>query len=625
MSLIRNRYPGYCQHCNSRVVENAGWCIKEGGRWLCYCEAHVPGQKPEYVRALDKQGRCITPYEPNHLDLFRAFPGASFRQANHSENMLGKPYWQVSLAESDRHRVLEIANKLGLEVAPELRAVRTSSRAEAGKAKGLFPFQVYGVDWLSKSNGESRLLGDDMGLGKTIQVLMALEEHSLAVVPACVKYNWAAEARKWRPDLKVFVVKEKRQWRLPAKGELIICNYEQLPDWLKPVKTHKKAKSWEVEVHVPTQGMRETAQKMTFVIDEAQYAQNWKTERAQKVKGLAMISHNVWGLTGTPLTNRPQQLYGVLESLGMAHKVFGGWTRFVDVMNGSKGRWGGWNWGTPKPIVPELLRRVMLRRTQEQVLPDLPKLFYQTITCELPDDLRADCDDLWDRYGDYFVENIGNERTRDNPLPPFEEFSSIRRRLAESRIPVILELAAQHEEDDIPLIVFSTHIAPLKALAERDGWECIIGSTPPERRTELVKQFQDGKLKGLACSIKAAGVGLTLTRSYKAIFVDLDWVPGNNAQAERRIARIGQTALKCIIVRLVSDHVLDQHVLDLIAWKIDIIVAAIEREIETKPPVQATTKGETEAEYKARMASLQDEVTVEWKWGGIPSDPDIPF
>lgn len=686
--MIRNKYAGTCRHCQSRIGAGLGWCEKDGGQWFCYCEDHAPGKKPSYVRKLDAQGRAITPYEPQHLDLFRAFPGSNWVSAEKSP--LNYPYWQVSLSPADRYRVLEIADRLGLEVDPSLRKIELTDQAARSKELGLFPFQVIGVDWLAK--GEERLLGDDMGLGKTIQSLMALGDYSMAVVPKVVKFNWVAEANKWRPDLSVFLVENPRQWRLPQAGELVICNYEQLPSWLVPghilkatslslyfkpehryqfgelisdgnvialkefaktnfpkqypcpdyfycdegnvyayisgtneKATHIGLKPWELQVHVPNKGLRDTASKMTLIVDEAQKVQNWKTARSQKVKGLSVLSLKKWFLSGTPLTNRPPQLYGVLDVMGVSYKVFGGWRRYVEVMGGSKGRHGGVSWGDPKPIVPELLRRVMLRRTKEEVLPDLPRKFYQKITVELPSHLKEQCDNLWEQYEDYFSANIGNESTRSQPLPPFEEFSALRRQLAEARIPAILELAEQHEDSEIPLVVFSAHVAPVKALAERDGWRCITGSTPANERQEIVNAFQAGLLKGVALTIGAGGVGLTLTRGSKVIFVDRSWVPSDNDQAADRVCRIGQEADRVMIVHLVSDHVLDQHVEELITWKMGIIHAAVEKKIEVSVPVVSSRREETDEEYSRRIARMKQPAAVTAGWSPVSRDSGVPF
>src|SRR5262245_21495662 len=166
----------------------------------------------------------------------------------------------------------------------------------------------------------------------------------------------------------------------------------------------------------------------------------------------------------------------------------------------------------------------MLRRRREEALPQLPAKQYRTVVVGLDRLLGRDLDRLWEEWGRWFV-------ARDE-LPPFEHFSEVRERLARSRIPAMLELVQEYEEQDVPLVVFSAHRAPVEALRGREGWAVITGETPPAERQAAVEAFQAGRLKGMGLTIQAGGTGLTLTHAWAALLVDLDWAPANNAQAE---------------------------------------------------------------------------------------------
>lgn len=652
---MKNRYAGKCQVCSKRVKEGEGIVVNDGpgGKWQTYCPVHSPVQKKAEVRRLTEDGYIEMPFERDALPLLRSIPGAWF------DRNRSPVAWKVSLREGDRQRLLEVADQLKLDVPDSLRTVEVSEQAQNAHAAGLYNFQIDGVDWLAK--GDKRLLADDMGLGKTVQVLAALpaDAAALAVVPASVKYNWADEAAKWNPDLTPVVLEGRGSFRLPQPGELVITGFDTkgatcakrgkdeskedyekrkqacanqavLPGYLEPEKINANSKPWEVEVKWPVPAMAAQAANMVLIVDEAHTVKNYKTARAKRIKGLSLSAKKVWALTGTPLENRPPDLFGMLEALQMQHIVFGGWKRFVERMGGWKNRWGGYEWGTPDPIVPELMRRVMLRRIRTEVLPDLPSKTYTTMQVDVPAKLQAYMDTLWDEW----EELLSADRMEDRELPPFEEFSKLRAQLAESRIPVLLEVAEEHEETDTPLVVFSSHLAPLNALAERDGWEKITGDTPARKRQEIVRRFQAGELKGVAASIRAAGIGLTLTRAWKMLFVDMDWVPGQNSQAEDRICRIGQTSNKVEIVRMVSGHTLDQHILDLIAWKIGIINAAINDRL-TVNVERDNSEGETDEQFAQRMAEaaavaagLEADELAELtsdEWPAIEADPDLPF
>jgi SWI/SNF-related matrix-associated actin-dependent regulator 1 of chromatin subfamily A len=637
MPTFRNKFAGTCANaaCQIHVAVGAGYCTGTPGNWKTYCEQCLPERKGATTntnarRELTAKGQVFTPYEAENIDLFRAMPGAKWNRP--------AKCWDVSLLPGDRVRLLELADRLELKVDPELRTVEPSKQAAAAHHAGLYPFQVDGVDWMSK--GDDRLLGDEMGLGKTVQSLCALEKNAacLCVVPASLKYNWEKECKKWRPDLTPVVLSGRKSFRFPTAGEVVIINYDILPAWLAPRKNHPNAKFWEVNMnHIP-QSTKDACQDMVLVLDEVHKCKNYKTARSKKVNGLCRLISRVWGLSGTPLENRPMDLWGVLSCLEMAFNVFGGFNRFLERMNATpnivRGRRYGYNFGTPSPIVPELMRRVMLQRKREDVLPDLPGKVYTTVKVPLPHQLQGQMDALWDEWGDLI------ETQRE--LPPFEDFSTIRQQLAESRIDALEEIAEDHEEQEVPLVVFSAHVAPVRRLGSRPGWAYIDGSvSSAERRQQIVDDFQAGKLKGLAVTIRAGGVGLTLTRAWKVVFADLDWVPSANQQAEDRICRIGQTAPHCEVVRLVSDHVLDEHVLNLIAWKMEVIEAALEREIDATPQprknVESHVVEETEEEFEERMRNSFSRAVASVEghdpeadphangWPEIVADPVIPF
>jgi superfamily II DNA or RNA helicase len=605
--LGKNRYNG--------VAVGEGYITKINDKWVTWCKECVPVQKSAGEaerRVLTADGKIFTPYEPQNLPLIKSLkgPGGVFGPRWNKE---GK-FWEISLEQADRQRLLEVAERLRLEVAPQLREGNlVTEQAQNATHAGLYPFQVVGVNWMAKR--KKALLADEMGLGKTIQALISIPAHgkALVVCPATLKLNWRNEASVWRPDLKVVVLKGGDSFRFPQAGEIVITNYDILADYLDPtpkVKGARKApkitwealKAWRVKL----KEQHPEAEGTTVIFDEAHKVKNYKTERSRKVRELSRLSSSVWGLTGTPLDNEPSDLYGVLDSLDMAFDVFtprkgqSSFRRFQELFAVSEDRWGACRYGTPDPMVPELLRRVMLRRTRGEVMPDLPtKTYTNLIVGDMPERIRQQLDEMW--------ESDGTALEVDGSLPPFERFSEIRAALAKSNIPAMLEYIEEQEEQGVPLVVFSSHLAPLDELLGRPGWAVISGDTKLEKRQEIVDAFQAGHLKGIALTIRAGGVGLTLTHAWKVLFVDLDWVPGWNSQAEDRVCRIGQTSNKVEIVRMVNDHPLTLHILNILAEKTRLIENAV---IKTMPvavsaPVTPSKETETEEQYQARMARIQ--------------------
>ncbi len=614
MSMFPNKFAGTCNNptCKIAIEVGQGYVQKVNNKWVTWCKECVPGKiparQPKQRREFtieNGEGRIYTPYEPNNLPLIRSMPGAKWNK--------GGKFWNVSADEADRIRVLEIADKLNLHVDDSLRVVveTLTEAAQNAQDSRLYPFQVEGVNWLSRR--DDALLGDDMGLGKTVQTLVSLPANGIApalvVCPASLKYNWKDEVEKWRPDYKPVVLKNKSEFRFPERGEVLIMNFEQLPEWLEaPSRTDKHGRklSWAEykpvldKFRASNRSLFPQAGEVILIVDEAHKLKNYKAKRSKRATELVQMTNKVWGLTGTPFDNRPEDLYGVQSTLDMAFKTFGSWKNFCRLMNAQPGQWGGLEWGMPSPEVPERLRRVMLRRRREVVLPDLPRKTYSKLVVgDMSASLRKQLDALWDEFGQQ-VEIA-------EALPPFEKFSEIRAELAKSRIKAMLEYVENAEEQNVPLVVFSAHLAPLDQLLMREGWAVISGDTRPERRQEIVRKFQNGELKGVGLTIRAGGVGLTLTRAWKALFVDLGWTPAENAQAEDRICRIGQMANVVEIIRMVSDHPMDLHILNILAEKIALIQAAVEAEALAHPAASvAGVQGETEEEYQARMQRIQD-------------------
>jgi SWI/SNF-related matrix-associated actin-dependent regulator 1 of chromatin subfamily A len=582
-----NRYRGCCNNCGTPVDPGAGFIAKENGRWVIYCKTHLPTQINFGRKELTADGRFYFPYSPDSVILIKSLPGARFVPD-------GEKHWTVSTAEKDRFRLLEVCAKLGVEVPEAIRSIRVTEQAKAALDSRLYPFQVEGVNWLSQQ--DAGLLLDEQGLGKTIEALVSLPKDArvLAVVPATVKYNWSDETAKWRPDYKAVVLSGRESFRWPEVGEVLIVNYDILPSWLVPQK-NEQTKALEVEV---SDLLRKKAAETVLIVDEIHRAKNYKALRSKKIKGLSLLCGRRWGLTGTPLPNRPGDLFGVLSNLDLIGRTFRSWERFLREFGAYRDRWGGIKWGIPSALVPEILRRVSIRRRRVDVLPELPRKTYKTLVVnDLDGALVKKLDGLWTEWAD-LIEGAGE-------LPPFEELSAIRAELAESRIPAMLEVVEDYEETETPLLVFSKHRTPINALASREGWETITGDTPAERRQQIVRDFQAGNLKGIGLTILAGGVGLTLTQASHTLFVDLEWNPCDNVQAEDRTCRIGQKAGSVVVTRMVSNHVVDLRVQELLAEKIRIVEAAVEASVVVNPN-KFTAENETDEQYKARVEAIRE-------------------
>jgi superfamily II DNA or RNA helicase len=412
------------------------------------------------------------------------------------------------------------------------------------RGHSLYNYQRHGVEWLASQ--DSALLADDMGLGKTIQALVAAPEGSpiLVVCPAVAKGVWVREAERWRPDLEPVLLSGRGSFQWPRSGEMVVINYDILPKSAGPAP-----------------------EGVVVIADEAHAIKNAKAQRTQKFRDIADAARAaggvVWLLTATPLLGKPPELWSLL--VAMDRIPFSGFKQFAYMMGGEQGQWG-WEWtGTPEPEVAERLRPLMLRRMKTEVLTDLPAKRYETL--EVPfKGKKRELDAAikkWDTLG------------KPNQLPPFEALSNARATLAEAKIPALISLVEEYEEAEEPIVVFSAYRAPIDTLGMREGWATITGDTPPDERARIEAAFQRGELKGVAATIQAGGVAITLTRASNAIFNDLDWTPALNRQAEDRIYRIGQDR-GVLITTLVADHALDRRLATVLQNKQEIIDASVD-------------------------------------------------
>jgi hypothetical protein len=318
----------------------------------------------------------------------------------------------------------------------------------------------------------------------------------------------------------------------------------------------------------------------------------------------------VIGLSGTPIDKSPNQLRGVLESCGCMPwsylgflKAFNGYKRTIRVGGGRTQEIVDFRRDELGAIIVEpgtleKLETVMLRRTKRQVAPELPPVVVTEITVDCSRELTAELDAL----GLAWIGELDADE-----LPPLSAFAQIRKALATSRIPAMLERIAQYEETQTPLLVFSAHRAPIEALQGRAGWAVIHGGIDAAERTRVVEAFTRGELLGVGITIAAGGAGLNLQRAAHALFVDQSWAPRDNEQARARMHRIGQTAESVSVEIFVSDHVIDRHVSKLLFGKAELVRRTLDARYSYTAPTQETAEPEAREAWVARVAGLASE------------------
>jgi len=444
------------------------------------------------------------------------------------------------------------------------------------------PFQKAGIEYGSKR--KNVLIADEMGLGKTIQAIGILNltenlKSVLVIVPASLKLNWKKEIEKWLvPNLTIGVATSKDG--IP-RTDIVIINY----DILKKYK-ERLLKSWDV-----------------VIIDECHYIKNAKTQRSKLVLEIGSLADQRILLTGTPIVNRPKELWNIVSFL--APEKFNNFWGFHKYYCDAHHNGYGYDFDGAKNLdeLQILLRQlIMVRRLKKDILIELPAKLRQIIEIPLNgfasvvrneremrlqseevveemkrklEELKENKDDFDPAAYDEAVKELKSERSY-----AFAEIAKARHETALAKVPVVIDYIKEVLENDKKVVVFAHHRDVIEAIQESLGSKAVIlyGGMNEIKKEESVTRFQnDENVKVFVGSIQAAGVGITLTAASHVIFAELDWVPGNLSQAEDRCHRIGQTD-SVLVQHIVLEDSIDSLLAQTIVEKQEVIDEAMNKD-----------------------------------------------
>lgn len=464
-------------------------------------------------------------------------------------------------------------------VADLLTPVTSSEPCSRPKFRALYPYQRSGAQFLRTA--KRAILADDRGLGKTATALLAAETTNtlqpvrrvLVVVPTYLKANWADEIRKWT-SAAYYVAEGSRKQRdanidkyLASDATYCIVNYEML----------RKQKG--------TLGYTQLFKQRwdTIIFDEAH---RLKSRSSQWTLGaFALQSEQVFFLTGTPLMNKnPAELWPMLHIIDPIR--WSAYWQFVDRFCLVTQSYFGWqiSGGKNQDQLKEVLAATMLRRTKQDVLPELPPKIYQTI--EIPLELKHQ------RLYKKAEKELLLELPQGEAIPVGSALALITRlrQLAtypavlgiqdyQPKTPIILELLSDILAAGEQVVLFGwykEYLYHLQTLFTSKKWhsEIITGEISLKSRTEIQERFRSGKTRILIGNMAAAGEGLNFENASTAILVELDWVPARNEQTEDRVHRMTTTQSPTII-RLVSKGTIDEDILRVVHSKKKFIEEAL--------------------------------------------------
>lgn len=448
----------------------------------------------------------------------------------------------------------------------------------------LRPYQKHGFNWLAFLHrfGLNGILADDMGLGKTLQTLAVIQKAremnnsrlpSLIICPTSVVNNWKSEVQKFFNDCYVIVYtggnRERKLWHLQEvvalahvgkAGPLVLTSYD-----IARIDHHKLNR-------IPW---------LYVVVDEGH---NIKNPDAQRTKAIKTINgQHKLALTGTPIQNNLEELWSLFDYAMPG--FLGTRTAFRD----QYGRGGKINWDavrTGKAPLKERVHPFVMRRLKQNVAKDLPAKIVVSQKVELTPVQVALYKQVMDSP-DFkrLVQEVDQKGVRQSKVLILAAFTRLR---AICNHPVLAQETGQQTEikyDDsgkldclkelMEEIVDGEHRTLLFSQSTRmldiiehffEKWQVttvrLDGSTPPNRRTILVDEFNSNPaIHCFLISTKAGGVGLNLTGADTVIFYDHDWNPANDNQAQDRAYRIGQTK-PVTVYKLVSKGTIEEKILE---------------------------------------------------------------
>lgn len=410
----------------------------------------------------------------------------------------------------------------------------------------------------------------------------------LVVCPASLKLNWRNELVRWLTrKLTVGVQNAGEPW-IGDCVNIVVVNYDLLSKFPELF-----SEQWDL-----------------LVADECHFLKSRSALRTKLVLGASKKSerdafpgikarYRIFA-TGTPVLNRPVELFPLLEALQPGKWTFKDKIRYC---NGTQGRWG-WDFSGAAhldELQTRLRREIMVRRLKKDVLKDLPAKRRQVIeiaangasgvVAEEQEQFRRHEDTLTSLKAKAEVARLADDEDsyktavdalRNAYRVAFESMAKVRHDVAVAKIPKVLEHVRNVLEDAAKLVVFVHHHDVTDAVVadlSEFGVEWIDGRTANEDRQPTVDRFNDDPAKRvLVLGIRAAGVGLSVKASVE-VFAELDWTPGVVAQAEDRCHGIGRgiEGEPLLVQHIVLEGSLDAKMAKTIVAKQDVADKALDK------------------------------------------------
>ena len=408
-----------------------------------------------------------------------------------------------------------------------------------------YPYQREGIAYgLDKKR---LIIGDEPGLGKTLQSIGIVDTAGaypcIVICPSSLKINWQREFEKFTGKSALVLDNAVRTtWPYLLRmgiHQVAVVNYESL----------RKYFVWDIKA--PSGGSFRLKDvvfcpqiKMfkSVIIDESHRVKDPSAQQTIFTKGITTGKEWIILLSGTPVVNRPEDLVAQLSIMGRLQE-FGGRTKFMaDYCTDPKDK-------KAEPAVPlsvlsnQLYANCMIRREKAKVLPQLPDKTRVDLYVDISNapEYNLAAADLAE-YLRQYTECTDWEIRRKMRMEALVRFMTLRQLATLGKVAQAVDFIRTFLDSGKKLIVFCSLHEVVDALCKAfPRAVTVTGRDSASSKQVAVDSFQNNPdVQLIVCSIKAAGVGLTLTASSNVAFVELAWTYADCCQCEDRAHRIGQ-------------------------------------------------------------------------------------
>lgn len=407
----------------------------------------------------------------------------------------------------------------------------------------LYPYQKTGVRFLRDHDGTA-ILADEVGLGKTLQAIRYCEHYLPAdeagpvvcCVPAHLKTNWAREFMAHAGRRTVVLSGERVPPGTPPPADpnaVLVINHDVLVPPFWKAMTPPPADSWVAWLAA--------ARPRQLVCDEAQILSNPDSARTRAFRWLARRCPRTLLLTGTPMANRPADLWPLLNILWPARfpSAFDFGVKYA-YPEKERGRWAYKGARNLDVLHQELTDCGFLRRRKEQVLTDLPAIRYDVVPldCDLTAYRRAEADAL------AWVARVSAARAESmSKAEALGKLQVLLQQTAAAKLQAAVRWVSDFLAGGRKLLLGVVHYAASDALKAHFGDRCVVvdGRIDDKKKVAATDRFnRDPNCELCVGNIQAAGTGWSCTATSDVAFLELPWRPSDVTQFCGRVHGVGR-------------------------------------------------------------------------------------